>query len=382
MADYNKAAVGNYYAELGVASDATTQEIKKAFRKIARECHPDVAGDNPTSAERFKRARQAYEVLSDPVERARYDRRRQPRSNPFDNAWWERRSGPGPDPGFHAAASPGNDLDLEDIFNDFGSFSDFGFGQEGAGPRPPGPGPGRGPVPPHPGRNAPPPGPARSSDAPRPEGAPRRRPGRDITLKVRVPEAIAARGGSVTVTYTRLKRSEDGLRLQSYDELHELRIPPDTSHGSSLRVPRLGDAGEGGPPGDLICDIIVEQAAAGRPGESRGSAPPGRRPSAQDSSAADGSPEAPLPLPISITEALLGGRVEIDTPAGAVRLVIPPCTSSHTVFRLKGQDKSAPDGSPRDLHLAVRIVAPASLDDESRALLLEFARLNPYEPRP
>ena len=65
----------DYYSVLGVPRDATSKDIKRAFRQIARECHPDVAGEDPEAAETFKKARIAYETLMDPTARARYDRR-------------------------------------------------------------------------------------------------------------------------------------------------------------------------------------------------------------------------------------------------------------------------------------------------------------------
>ncbi|MDP2316787.1 MAG: DnaJ domain-containing protein, partial [Pseudomonadota bacterium] len=141
------------YDILGVAKDASAQDIKKAFRVLARECHPDVAGTDPKMAEKFTKVREAYEVLSDPAQRARYDRRGERRSSPFYGNMWNRGTvnvgSPPPPSSGSTGARAGNDLDLEDIFNDFG-VGDFGFtgqtrgqpgpaaaeGQRGARPKP------------------------------------------------------------------------------------------------------------------------------------------------------------------------------------------------------------------------------------------------------
>ena len=377
--------VEDYYTTLGVKQDATTQDIKRAFRKIARECHPDVAGDNPTSAERFKRARRAYEVLVDPVERSRYDRRRQPRGNPFDGAWWGYH---GPDPnadasaGFHATSRPGNELDLEDIFNDFCVFDDFGFGQGSRQTPPPrrapaGPGPQHGPMPSPPHSDRPHP---RSPEQPRPAGPRPSQAGQDVCMQVTIPGDVAEKGGMVFLRYQRLVRGEDGASLESREELHDLRVPPGTQHGDTLRDPRMGHQSLNAPPGELVCDVRVAGRTAGsktpkpRHSSASGSSPstPGSQPS--------GSESDPLPLPVSVSEALLGGRVEVATPTGAVRLIVPPCTSSGALFRLKGRN-SSPDGTACDLYLKVRVVMPESLDSRSREIVLEFARLNPYDPR-
>lgn len=375
MSDSSPRSVEDYYSVLGVARDATTQDIKKAFRKIARECHPDVAGENAAAAQRFKDSRRAYEVLVDPVERSRYDRRRQPRSNPFKGGWWGfQGAAPGGDgtAGFHAAGKPGNDIGLEDIFNDFGAFDDFGFGGAAPGPAPPpaGPGPQGGPMPPPPRSGA--------ERAQAGRGSKRRKTkkqakaGQDISLKVHVPGDVAARGGMVTVQYQRLKRSDDGSCLEMYDEIHDLRVPPDTQHGDTLRVPRQGHASMTGLPGELVCDVLVDGAAGARSRSERG---------ADEPPIGAGTKADPLALPISVSEALLGGRVEVSTPGGSVRLVVPPCTSSGTLLRLRGRNRPDPEGPATDLYLEIQVVMPSSLDDESRDLILQFARLNPYDPR-
>jgi len=371
MADHTHGTVEDHYATLGVERDATTQDIKRAFRRIARECHPDVAGADRDAAERFKRARAAYEALVDPVERSRYDRRRQPRQNPFEGAWWGGFGGGDPtQPGAgRGGTGMGNDLDLEDIFNDFGAFSDLGFGGARGGGTP-------GPrVPPDPlggaeaGRD---PGRVREES---PTGKGRPRKGEDVHVEVEVPAQTAADGGSVTVEYRRLRRTDDGGGLESCDDLHELRIPAGTQQGETLRVPRLGHYGEAfGLPGDLVCTVRVAQ-----PRGARSSATAGGE-AARPAGSATGGRQDPLPLPISVTEALLGGRVEVATPSGPMRLVIPPCTSSGTVLRLRPRARGDASEAP-PTYLCVQVVMPSSLDEPSRALILEFARLNPYDPR-
>jgi DnaJ-class molecular chaperone len=119
----------DFYSILGVAKDASMPDIKRAFRQLARECHPDVAGEDAAKIERFKKIREAYEVLSDPVQRSRYDRRGERRTGPFLGSSWDRVSNPQGAP--PRPAGPGNqDLDLEDLLSGF-SAADFGFGGRG-----------------------------------------------------------------------------------------------------------------------------------------------------------------------------------------------------------------------------------------------------------
>jgi curved DNA-binding protein len=358
----------DYYGILGVTQDASTQEIKKAFRKIARECHPDVAGDDPVLAERFKVARTAYETLMDPMTRGRYDRRGQRRAGmgagaggSFFDAFYkgtERRDGgSGPSYGTSAAGghastkgarhNPENHLDLDDLFNDFG---DFGFGtadrrrtrsttRESAGPPPPN----RDPV-----------------------------PGEDVEVELDVPAGVAARGGSVTAVYYRQQRA-DSWRPGSPDpglvrvqDIADVRIVPQTTTGAIFRERGLGNAGaNGGPYGDLIVRVNV----VGRVRSERRA--PSPEPEATPSDVVD----------VSVAEAILGGRIELPTPQGVVRITIPAGTSSGMRLRLKGKGAKGPDGRPEDLYVRVRIVVPRQLDDESRALIEEFARLNPGSPR-
>lgn len=332
----------DFYAILGVPKDASTQDIKASFRKIARECHPDTAGEDPLKLARFKQAREAYEVLSDPVQRARYDRRGEPRGNsPFLGSSWSRVSDrPAETAG--RAPPPPQDLDLEDLLTGF-SPSDFGFG-------------------------------GRPGSRPGPRPQPRPAPGRDIPLTVDVPEDIAAHGGIVTLTYRRLRRADDGA-LVPYEEIHDLRVPPGTGHGQELRVRGMGDAGaSGGAYGELVCRIRLVPLTRQR---GRMKMPRGGE---EEELGPDEAVEPQVvKVDVRVTEAILGGRVQVDTPGGTIRLTVPPGTDSGTRLRLRGRGRAALDGSPQDLFVEVRIVVPKHLDEESRRLLEKFGELNPEE---
>ena len=211
-------------------------------------------------------------------------------------------------------------------------------------------------------------------------------------MKVDVPQGISDRGGTITLRYPRLRRGDDGQSLHRYDEIHDLRVPPGVRRGDTLRVPGMGDAGDGGGPyGDLVCDLtVVPGEVADEPQFHRGhrrrthhgpppppgapgstGAPGGRAADA----AASGAPGAHT-VDISIVEALLGGRVKVHTPAGAVHVTIPPCTSSGARLRLRGRGEGGVDH-----YVELRIVTPERLDGESRALIERFAELNPVGPR-
>lgn len=372
----------DYYSILGVARDASAQDIKKAFRQIARECHPDVAGNDPSAEERFKTARKAYETLMDPVTRARYDRRGQRRAHPrgsFFDAFYRSMGGdpdkasrnpggftPGAhDAGGHASArgadkDPGNDLDLDDLFNDFG---DFGFG----GKRPSSQ---RDRV-----RTAPPPPPRDVTPT----------PGADVHVELDVPVNVARSGGSVTAVYYRMQRADSWrpgsveagvVRIQ---DIADIRIVPGAHDGQVLRERGLGDAGpHGGPYGDLVVRVRVvgsqAQQSRTRAGQrQRPPPPPPRYPGGMDGHE--------MVLDMSVVEALLGGRIELHTPQGTVKLTIPPGTSSGTKLRLKAKGPPDAMGDPTDLVVRTRIVVPSHIDEESRALIERFARLNPGNPR-
>lgn len=233
---------------------------------------------------------------------------------------------------------PGNSVTLDDLFNDFG---DFGFGRGRGGQQ----------------ASAPPP----------PRMAPE--PGDDVHIELDVPADVASGGGSVTAVYYRMQRADSWRPgapdpgLVRVQDIADVRVIPGTTEGAVLRERGLGNAGpHGGPYGDLV--VVVRITGRTTP-------PP---PEEQVEPAEDGDV---LTVDISVVEALLGGRVTLRTPQGSVKLTIPAGTSGGTRMRLKGRGAPDPEGRPTDLYVVTRIVVPKQLDEESRRLIEEFARLNP-----
>ena len=167
----------DHYHTLGVAKDASAEDIKKAFRKIAKENHPDIVGSDAAKLQKFKDAKEAYDVVGDADGRARYDRRGE-RVRMGSGLGFYR---PPPVAQPTGAQAP-SDLDLEDIFNDFSGGADFGFGRKGS-----------------------------TRSAPRAEPA---TPGRDIPIFVDVPANVAESGGTITGQLRRLGCSMDWSREQ------------------------------------------------------------------------------------------------------------------------------------------------------------------------
>lgn len=357
----------DYYAILGVAKDSDAAEIKKKFRRLARGCHPDVAGDDPEAAARFTRLREAYETLIDPIRRDQYDN--PPKRRTFYRQSWRPpggnqfgamgEGGSGRRSSRQRWRDPANNLDLNDIFGDFASRDPRAAKTSG-------------------GQRSAPSGDFTAGNVRMDRGAQGRAPqgasgggassalpGESVRQTVDVSERVARLGGTVTLNYPRLKRGDGGTSLFRYNEIYDLRLTPDTRNGEEIRVPRMGNAGIGGGAyGDLVCTVRVKAEPGGGDARVRREAPPAAEPGED------------IDLPISIVEALLGGRVEVETPGGRVRLSLPPCSSSGTRLRLRGR---GPRGG--DLYVCLRIVVPATLDEESRQLIEQFAELNPDSPR-
>ncbi len=340
----------DYYAVLGVARDASEKDIKRAFRAIAKTCHPDIVGNNQALLEKFKRAKEAYDVLGDVDKRAKYDRRKDRRADrirggsSFREAFY-RRTSAGPS----AKKKPGaaakrpfeseNNIGLDDIF------SDFGFGQSSASKQ----------------RRRP-----STPQGSRPRAhAPTSQPGRDVHIDLDVSESVARTGGTVSAVFYRMQRA-DGWVPGSTDpgvvrvqDVADVRVSAATRHGEVIYVRGFGDAGiYGGPFGDLVVRVNIVK------GEEHD----------QASSEADEQQErVSMVVNVPVWDALLGGRVEVMTPQGRVRITIPAGTNSGKKLRLREKGLAGPGGKPRDLVIRLRVVVPKEIDPASEELLWQVA---------
>ncbi len=297
----------DYYAALGVAPDSDEKTIKQAYRKLARQHHPDVKPGDKEAEERFKEINEAYQALSDPERRKKYDALRKQyqqwseRGGRGDFDWGQWQTTPG-GPGQGAYSYDVSPEDLEDLFGGGSPFSDFFgsiFGQAGGGPA----GAGR---------------------------APRPRRGRDHEAGVEISLEEAFHGTT--------------RGLQIGDRRIEARIPPGARSGSRVRL-----AGQGSPG-------VAGEARETSTSSSRSLPIPGSRAKATICERTCGC---------DFYTAALGGEVRVRTIDGAVTLKIPPHTQADKTFRLKGK------GMPRlgrpaergDMWARVRLVLPESMSD-------------------
>lgn len=352
----------DYYEVLGVDRTASADEIKKAYRKLARKYHPDVNKDDPVAEEKFKEIAEAYQVLGDPEARAKYD---QFGHAAFDGAG----AGPGGFGGFG-----GVDFDFSDIFDVF--FGGGMGGMRGAGSRQ---GPRKGDdlrydleialeeaafgadkkieilreeTCPHcHGNQAEPGTPIKTCSTCGGSGQVTNVQRTAFGHFTSVRTCPACRGEGKTIE-TPCKKCRGAGRVQNRKKL-TIKIPPGVDSGHRLRVAGEGDAGtRGGPPGDLYVFITVKPHKIFR---------------------REGT-HIYVEVPISFVQAALGGVIKVPTLDGETKINIPEGTQTGTVFRLR--EKGIPDlrGFRRgDQHVQVKVVTPIKLSDEQRKLLRAFA---------
>lgn len=317
----------DYYATLGVAKTATEKEIRSAYRKLARQHHPDVNPGNPEAEERFKQINEAYEVLSDADKRKKYDEvgerwreyEQWQRAGGAQAGNWEdyvRQSQGGPRYEYRTV----NQEDMEDLFGNASPFSDF-FDTFFAGAQ-------------------------RSSGEQR---ASRPRPGQDLEAQVTVTLAEAYQGAARLIS---LQQAQGERRL-------EVRIPPGVTDGSRVRISGQGGAGyAGGSAGDLYLIVSV----------------------APDSEYTRSGNDLQVRVAVPLSTMVLGGEARVPKPDGrALTLTIPPGTRDGRVFRLRGQGMpqlNQPD-KRGDLLAEVHVRLPERPTERQRELLEELARLEP-----
>jgi molecular chaperone DnaJ len=349
----------DFYETLGVAKNASDEEIKKAYRKLAMKFHPDRNPDSKQAEDKFKEAKEAYEMLSDPQKREAYDR--------FGHA------GVDPNVGGGGGAGAGFSGGFSDAFGDiFGDIFGGGGGRQRGGPQV-----------------------YRGADL---------RYNLDITLEqaangfdttIRVPSwdecdtchgSGAKPGTSATTCGTcgghgqvRMQQGFFSIQ-QTCPKCHgsgkviadpcspcagsgrvkrnktlEVKIPAGIDDGMRIRSTGNGEPGmNGGPPGDLYVEIHIKQHAVFQ---------------------RDGD-DLHCEMPISFAKAALGGEIEVPTLSGKVSFSVPEGTQSGKTFRLRSKGvKGVRSGFPGDLFCHVVVETPIKLTDRQKDLLREFEQL-------
>ena len=348
----------DYYEVLGVSRNATSDEIKKAYRKLARKYHPDANPGDKDAEAKFKEISEAYVVLSDPEKRAGYDR-------------------------FGHAGADGQGFGGFEGFGDFGGLGDIFEMFFGGG-----------------GRTRRRTGPERGQDI---------RTDMEISLEeaafglereVKVPrvETCGTCGGSgaaagstpktclacagtgqvqftQSTPFGRIVQSRTCDRCRGTGQVIEkpcptcrgagsvrktrsikVKVPPGVDNGSRLRLAGEGEAGtRGGPPGDLYVYIHVKQHKLFR---------------------REGD-DLICEIPLSFVQAALGDEIDVPTLEGKEKLKIPEGTQPGTVFRIRGKGVPHLSGFGRgDQHVRIKVMIPGKLSEKQKELLREFARLD------
>ena len=322
----------DYYEVLGIQRNASKEQIKKAYRRLARKYHPDTAGDNPQAGERFKELQEAYEVLSDDQKRRTYDQFGHAGASMGGGAAWSGANG--------ASGWPGGTRRTTWSTSGGGRAVEFDFSDIFGGPMGGGGGGDIGDIFEQ----------LRRQQGGRSAAAPRTRRGADIEHAVRVSFEEAIHGTQRDVVM--MIPQPDGTQKR---ERLSVKIPPGVKTGSKVRLKGRGQPGPNGANGDLLIKVQVE---------------PHRH------FERDGD-DILLEVPVTIAEAALGGRIDVPTLSGTTKVTIPPGSSSGRKLRLKGKGiRSAKTGKVGDMYLRLKIVVPSQLDEESAELLRKFAQRN------
>jgi curved DNA-binding protein len=310
----------DYYAKLGLAKDASADDIKRAYRKLARKYHPDVSKE-PDAEAKFKDVAEAYEALKDPQRRAAYDAVGQQYGGQQRGDGREFRPPPGWNSGyeFSGDAGPGADAEHSDFFEAL-------FGRAAAGMRA--------------------------------ERASMHAAGDDHHARVQVDLLDAYRGGKRMITLQAPVRDAQG-RLSLQARQLEVNIPKGVHEGQHLRLKGQGSPGHGaGPAGDLYLELHFAPHRLFR---------------------VDGR-DVYVDLPVAPWEAALGASVTVPTPDGSVQLAVP--AGSHAGRKLRLRGKGLPSTPPGDLYAVLSIALPPAADEAAQAAYRTFAgHFAGFDPR-
>jgi len=322
----------DYYKIMGLDRDATQDDIKRAYRKLARKYHPDVSKE-PDAQTRFQEMQEAYEVLKDPEKRAAYDRL---------GADWQAgqdfRPPPDWDKGFEfngglsdADASAFSEF-FESLFGGAGRRRGAGGFHEWS------PGAGRGWHQAH----GHPPGQARGQD-------------QHATIRVDLEDAFHGATRSINL---QVPGADAGERVRARQRTLNVRIPKGIKQGQHIRLSGQGNPGQGdAQAGDLYLEVQFKEHPLYR---------------------VDGA-DLHLDLPVAPWEAALGAKVKVPTPGGPVDLTIAPGSRSGTRLRLRG--RGIPSRHPGDLYVTLQIALPPANDDQSRKLYEQMREQMDFNPR-
>jgi len=315
------------YEVLGVPRGASAAAIKSAYRKLAKKHHPDANKNDPKSAARFSEMNSANEIIGDEDKRKQFDR------GEIDAEGKPRFQGfPGGDPRARGA-SPGGGFESRTFRTGGAGPGGFGGGGfedilnsmfSGGGVR----------------------------------GA---RPGAGNTFEFDPGGIALDLDLSVAMTVSleeSVKGAEKRVRLPTGKELN-VRIPAGVAAGQQIRLKGQGETAPGHPPGDLLITVSIAPHPFFK---------------------VDGG-DLRVDLPITLYEAVLGGKVRVPTLGNAVELSIPKNTSSGRTFRLKGKGLPKAAGGPGDLFVTTRIMLPDGNDSELEALMHKWRDGHPYNPR-
>jgi curved DNA-binding protein len=324
----------DYYQVLGVDRNATDDQIKRAYRKLAKQYHPDRNPDKPQAAQRFKEVQEAYNVLSDKTKRAQYDRFGAVGGHAGFSGW---HPGPGGQRVYTwSNAGRGGEIPIENIEDLFSAFN------VGAG----GPASGGGIFDQIFGRR----GPRRRRTGPvTPEAEVQ-----DLEHHLQLTFDQAIRGTTVEIGIDR--GPQKGV------ERLKVRVPPGVNEGQRIRLRGKGRASpDGTSAGDvyIVCHVQPHRHFA-RQGN-----------------------DLYIDVPLTISEATLGAKIEIPTIDGPTRITVPPGTASGAKLRLREKGVASAAGAKRgDLYAVIRIVPPKELTDEQRRLMEQFRDAGEDEHNP